>query len=134
MRKIKPLTLGKLIEKIDNIIDNRKESIEALVFYDFCNLYPASIHSWRGNYHDVALDYDMCKYAAYSNNLSLKEFHTLLKDTIGKIFTGYKGGDYKMTKESLVWADCYGECSRTAIIDVIDVEDRIVLVTKYICD
>jgi hypothetical protein len=52
---------------------------------------------------------------------------------IGQTFTGYKGGEFVMGPNTLVWvAQDYGDCSERAVSDVFWDEDRIVLQTKRV--
>lgn len=60
--------------------------------------------SWRGAYAELTIPY------ADDGPHTIAQ---LLKDAeaaVGRMFTGYKGGEYIMTANTPVWADDYGSC------------------------
>jgi hypothetical protein len=120
------LTLGELILKLEPIVKNQKEGEEATVRYDFEYLFPTSIDSWRGSYNELALN-----YKSEGEEMSVSDFLQMLKDCIGKTFTGYKGGEYKMNRLTPVWVANYGRSGNTAVIDVVDAGWFVMLVTGY---
>lgn len=126
------LTLGELILKIE-VIANKpkgKEKEGPFVYYDFEYLYPTYIDSWRGSYDELALNF--C-YSRDSKNppLTVVKFLKLLRDAVGKTFTGYKGGDFMMGKQTPVWVANHGNSGNTAVIDVVDGDYSVILITAY---
>jgi hypothetical protein len=91
------LTLGEIISKIENILKQNQEEIP-LVCYDFEYLYPTSIDSWRGSYSELALSFE-----GENNPPKADKFLEVLKDAVGKTFTGYKGGEFFMSRHTPVW-------------------------------
>lgn len=83
------MTLGKLIE-----------ALEAMAPADMvANLNAA--HSYRGYYSDLA----------FEPGEGMREAGALLEEcraAMGKVFTGYKGGDFVMGKRTPVWVAEYG--------------------------
>lgn len=60
-------------------------------------------HSYRGYYDDLAFE---CEKGKRPSVELLKE----CKETVGKLFSGYKGGDYVMNQSTPIWIAGYGEC------------------------
>jgi hypothetical protein len=125
------LTLGELILKMEAVVARQKARIaegkeEATVGYDFEYLFPTSIDSWRRSYAELALNFQ-----AEGNELTATDFLKVLKDAVGKTFCGYKGGDYVMSRQTPVWVANYGNSGNTAVLDVIDDEYQVVIVTGY---
>lgn len=120
------LTLGELILKLEPIVKNQKDGEEATVRYDFEYLFPTSIDSWRGSYDELALNFEM-----QGEEMKVSEFLEMLKDCIGKTFTGYKGGDFMMHKGTPIWVANYSHSGNTAVIDVVDNGYVVLLITGY---
>jgi hypothetical protein len=120
------LTLGELILKLEPIVKNQKEGEEATVRYDFEYLFPTSIDSWRGSYDELALNFE-----THGNEMSVSDFLKMLKDCIGKKFIGYKGGEYTMHKGTPIWVANHSHSGNTAVIDVVDNDYEVILITGY---
>ena len=120
------LTLGELILKLEPIVKNQKDDDEATVRYDFEYLFPTSIDSWRGSYGELALNFE-----TQGKEMKVSEFLKMLKNCIGKTFTGYKGGDFTMHKGTPIWVANYSHSGNTAIIDVVDNGYVVLLITGY---
>jgi len=120
------LTLGELILKLEPIVKNQKDGDEATVRYDFEYLFPTSIDSWRGSYDELALNFEM-----QGEEMKVSEFLKMLKDCVGKTFTGYKGGDFVMHKGTPIWVANYSNSGNTAVIDVVDNGYVVLLITGY---
>jgi len=120
------LEVEELIDMLDDCFEMGKKmkSLEKPVKYDFTEEMPTKLCSWRGIYSQLTLDYGGKK------ELLLKD---LLKDlktcTNGKVYRGYKGGDFRMNSDTPVWADAYGSYNERMIIGVENTPDFIVLKT-----
>jgi hypothetical protein len=114
------MNLGELIDAL------KRKDRETSVYYDFVHFRPCGIHSYRGYYDQLAIGYDDSK------DTSVGELLDMLKDADGKTFTGYKGGDYVMSLSTPVWVANHNESGGTAIVDVIDQDWRILLVTASV--
>lgn len=55
----------------------------------------------------------------------------MLKECIGKTFTGYNGGDSTMHMGTPIWVANYSHSGNTAVIDVVDNGYVILLITGY---
>lgn len=131
LAKSDQLTLGEIILKVEAIIKNKEEIVkrcnnEPTVVFDFEHLHPNSIDSWRGSYEELALG-----FTDEGKEMTITEFLKMLKDTLGKTLTGYKGGDYLMSKHTPIWVANYGNAGNTAVIEVVDNEFEVILITAY---
>jgi hypothetical protein len=125
------LTLGDLIDKLEPIVKRQPDRIElygeeASVRYDFEYLFPTEIDSWRGSYAELALNYKID-----GEEMTVSAFLQMLKDTVGKTLTGYKGGEFTMDRDTPVWVANYGNSGNTAVVEVVDNEYVVILVTGY---
>lgn len=123
------LTLGEMIAKFDAVSDKTKP-----VHLDFGGFVATDIDSWRGSYAELAL--------GYGNGVPCA-VETLLKEcraAVGATFEGYKGGDFRMSRHTPVWIANYGrsgvegykgssDVPTVAVIDVLEADDRVLVVT-----
>ena len=58
-------------------------------------------HSYRGYYCDLAFE-------PFNEHIKASELLTMCKLCMGKVFQGYKGGDYLMDENTPVWLSEYG--------------------------
>jgi len=137
MKTSPQLTLGELILKLENAISyedlsTTMERKNLPVVFDIEPYRPVNIDSWRGSYCELAL-----KYAGNeSRAFTVTELLRLLKSVIGRTLEGYKGGEFLMGKITPVWVANYGETDGfredgyTAVVDVIEEKDKIIIKTK----
>jgi hypothetical protein len=129
MARSAQLTLGELTTKLDAIHDKSKP-----VRFDFGGCVPRDFDSWRGSYAELALEFDT------SAPQTIAELLDLCREATASIFTGYKGGDYRMSRQTPVWVANYGrsgvegyrgnnECPTVAVIDVVEADDGILITT-----
>ncbi len=85
------MTLGELIAVLEAIPEGA----------EVANLN--SVHSYRGYYSDLAFEHSEGTRPAAD---LLKE----CKAAMGKVFCGYKGGDFVMGEMTPVWVASYGCC------------------------
>ena len=115
------ITLGELIVALDGV-----EKKDLKVYFDFEYAYPAGLSSWRGSYDELALKFSFEGEAPTVESLLAK-----LKDAVGKEYTGYKGGEFRMDKHTPIWAANYGNSGNTAIVGIINNGYSIILKTEY---
>lgn len=89
------MTLCSLIEQLSKLDKNRL--IEGL----------DNPHSYRGYYSDLSFEREIpidkrCK--------NVKKVLKMLKECMGKVFEGYKGGDFVMGANTPLWRAGYGDC------------------------
>jgi len=87
------MTLGKLISSLEAMSEGS----------EVANLNGA--HSYRGYYSDLAFEQD-------EGLRSSAELLVECKAAMGKVFSGYKGGDYVMGELTPVWIADYGCCGQ----------------------
>ena len=149
------LLLGEIILKLEQVSNK-----DLPLFIDIREVRPRSIESWRGRYAELAIttesdgsyqteeveqkfdDGDIFyKHKSFGKeNPSVAEFIEILKEAQGKTFTGYKGDDFLMSKNTPVWLAEYGESSfkindkndyeGVYFIDVREEKDKVYLITK----
>lgn len=127
------LTLGELILKLQAIPDAKNDKT---VYFDFANAVPTTLDSWRGSYDELALGFGLVGYTpgdykGFDDAPKLSAVLKELKDALGKTYTGWKGGDFTMTKNTPVWVDTPGNSNNTAIVEVVDQDWRVMLMTQY---
>jgi hypothetical protein len=123
------LTLGELILKLEPIVEKYKDKDEQsipTVVYDFGYMRPSCFDSWRGAYKELALDYN-----EDSDAMKVTDFLEMCRQTIGKTFTGYKGGEFTMNKHTPIWIANHGDAGSTALIEVVDNTYSVILITGY---
>ena len=101
---------------IGNFIDDLKKfDPKAHISIPPFNLYPTGFDSYRGYYSDLALEYD-----TENKFITVGELLKKAEDCIGKTFTGYKGGEFTMTKDTTLWIGNYGETTDLLITGIKD--------------
>jgi hypothetical protein len=116
------LKLGQLIQALEAIPDKTKS-----VQFDFGGFVPDSIMSYRGYYDHLAFD-----WVERGNDHSVARVLVEAKSAMGKVFTGYKGGDYRMDESTPLWVAQYGDCTSTAIIGATEYSWVVILDTAFI--
>ena len=114
------VTLGELIEFIDKL--------PSLTTVKFSNgSYPSSVDSYRGYYSDLAIE-------PSSKKINVEDFLVMLRDSLGKTFMGYKGGDFLMEENTPLWMANYSECGEAVVSISEDGTGDLILVTKDLDD
>jgi len=90
------MSLGTLIEMLE-------AEDQDLVLPEAC----ADPHSYRGYYEDLALE--------PRENVRLGDLLAELKGCVGRMFYGYKGGEYTMQTYTTVWVAEYGCTSEDSL-------------------
>lgn len=113
------MKLGDLIKALE------REEKDSPVQYDFCNFVPGKLDSYRGIYTDLALGYSENGQATVGDLLAE------CRQAVGRVYVGWKGGDYSMDENTTVWVAEPGRSSGTAISEVRG-GWPVVLVTEYV--
>ncbi len=92
------MNLGQLIKVLDKMPQNVN------VYFKDSPTHPHYLHSYRGFYEDLAIE------SVSNGEITVSAFRGMLKGAVGSIYSGYKGGHFKMNKNSIVWISCYGQC------------------------
>lgn len=126
---MKQLTLGQFIDKLDQLskfwYDTDDNAIPKSIAFDFGYFKPSSIHSYRGYYDQLAFGYND------EVTMSASEFLSMCNDAVGKTFSGYKGGEFKMGLDTPLWVANPRESCDTAVCDVTEHDTHIIIHTCY---
>lgn len=113
------ITLGELIEKLEGC------NLDATVYYEFANLHPCGIDSYRGFYEHLAIGYG-------EEEIKGSDLIALCHDAVLKRFHGWKGGVYLMDKDTPLWSANVGISTSIAITGVVNDESIVYLKTERI--
>lgn len=124
------LSLGQLIDKMEEV----DMEDECFITYDWAFAKPTVLDSWRGSYAELAIGYDMegDYYATCAH-----QFLEKLKSAVEETFTGYKGGNFTMTKNTPLWVSNYSETGNTQVVGITPIRSgsggiwHIVINTAY---
>jgi hypothetical protein len=95
------------------------------VFFDFGGLVPHYFDSYRGYYDHMAITF------TGESAAEVRQLVAKLKAADGEVFSGYKGGDYRMNRATPVWVANHGECDGTAIVGLLVESYRVTILTEY---
>jgi hypothetical protein len=115
------LSLGEIVLMLD-AIDGKNARVCLLI--DDTIKTPVNLDSWRGSYNELAIDYDDSV-----KGMSFKKFHKMMNDAIGETFTGYKGGEYTMNRQTPVWAAHYGESGKDGVCKITKEGNKVIIKT-----
>lgn len=115
------MRLGEIIDELAGIDEN--EPVE----FDFGGCQPNRLDSYRGYYSDLAIG-----YTNDEDGWVVGKLRSALTEAVGSVFEGYKGGDYRMGRETPVWVANYGRSHGVAVVRVERQSWRVVLHTAMI--
>ena len=95
------LTLGAFIAEL------AKVPAETPVRFDGGS-YPADAHSYRGYYSDLAFE-------EVDNPQTAGDLLAECRGANGRVFEGYKGGDFRMHDGTPLWSASYGCCGQAIV-------------------
>ena len=129
------LSLGELIAEIEKCGTQKDNGEDKEICYDFGTAIPTNLDSYRGSYDELALGYKLTGYdidADHRTTVKAKDFLELLKEAIGKEYTGWKGGEYTMSENTPVWVANSGSSGNTAVVGIFNDGWRIIILTAYV--
>lgn len=126
MKTSPQLMLGEIIVALEAVKDK-----SVSVNFDFEYAYPTKLCSWRGIYRELAIQFEFDP-PADGEQTTVEDVLEEFKSAIGKTFTGYKGGDFVMGKNTPVWVARYGNSGNTAITGVKDLGYWCIIETRYL--
>lgn len=114
---------------IGSVIDALKSApAGADVQFDFCYLAPTTVNSYRGYYDHLALG-----WSEPSGWPTVATVLAELQSAIGKTFEGYKGGDYKMDRDTPLWVANYSHSGGTGIVSItVEGEHSVIINTAKV--
>jgi len=92
-RATSQMTLGKLIAMLESMPADKE-------IFGLSNP-----HSYRGYYCDLAFE-------RQAGEVKAGDLLTECRAAMGKVFEGYKGGDFIMGESTPVWVAQYGDCGK----------------------
>lgn len=123
LEKYLQLNLGQFIQILEQYGTHDDDGDRLTIQFDFGSAVPTTFKSWRGDYSELQLGYSLRGYDSeteHHKNVFADDFLTICRDTVNKIFTSWKGGEYRMTLETPIWVSNSGNGSHTAIIGFKD--------------
>lgn len=115
--------------RLGELIDSMKRcKKDASVIFDFGGAVPTGIDSWRGVYAELSLQWGGGRYG--DDYPKVSDVLEILSAAVGKTYTGWKGGEYRMDRDTPVWVDNRGCWTKTAIVGVSDEDYIVVLQTE----
>lgn len=104
------LTIGEFIERLERMPS------ENTVYFDFDGLEPTGFASYRGFYDHLALGFREPSYQ--TDRVKAQNLLSMALAASKGIFTGWKGGEFIMHKDTPLWVANSGSDSGTKVIDV----------------
>lgn len=114
------MTIGQLINELECVDPTLP------VRYDFCGCIPTTIASWRGSYALPALGWRESGGDSLTAGALLLELEEAVS---GKVYEGYKGGEYEFRGRDDLWIDNYGRYTETELRSVSVNDFEVVLNT-----
>ena len=122
------LSLGQLIDvlKTSNVSDGGEVFVEDIDNQKRYGL--GDPDSYRGYYEDLAFDPTFVELG-----YSVRELLSVCKDSLGKTFEGYKGGDFTMSASTSLWLCEYGTTGGSlALLSATERGGQLVLFAKSV--
>lgn len=125
-----PMTLGAIIDAVKcsmsiPVAEFVKSPANRSVCFDWCGRTPDGLDSYRGIYSDLAIG------IGGPRAVKAADFLKECENCVGATFSGWKGGDYLMGRDTPVWVADPGESHRWGVCGVECDNWQIVLRTKY---
>ena len=109
-RNISQITLGELLNQLESIDSDKPIMFDNGKYPEIGGL---GIYSYRGYYCHACM-----QYKSEYERVTVANMIAMLKNKIGDVRTGYKGGDYYMNPDVPVWMAEYGRAEQIAIVEV----------------
>jgi hypothetical protein len=111
------MNLGEVIEKLKQCNPDKPVLIDT-------GEKPRSFQSYRGYYSDLAIDFD-----EEEKETTVAELLQMAEAANGETFTGYKGGDFTMSRSTPVWVSEYGTTGKM-LAGIEEGDVAVILMTK----
>jgi len=113
------MNLGELIQALKRCDQDKS------VYFDFCRFAPGGLGSYRGFYEQLSFE------PIDNEAPKAKEVLEMCVSAVGKSFDGYKGGSYRMSEETPIWVDRYGDCTSTKLVGLEEKSWAVILKTEF---
>lgn len=117
------MTLGNLIDELHKVED---KSLPVILNYFGEEVLPSDPHSYRGYYEDLSFGL----FGPTVNKNTVQIFLDELEECVGYTFEGWKGGEFRMGHDTLVWFSEEGSCSGIYPSGVEVLEDKVFIHTS----
>lgn len=117
------MTLGRLKRLLDGYAP------DAPIILSNGGYLDGDFDSYRGYYEDLAFDYSPIEIRHVA---TVQNFLNLIQKALEQgEMEGYKGGDYVITEETLIWIAHYGTTQGAEmIVDVMGANNAVLIITK----
>lgn len=118
------MTIGQLIAAL------KRYDKDSRIYFDFCETFPTTVDSWRGDYSVAALGWSF--FSTGRRPPTVKGLIEELEKSIApeSEYQGYKGGRYKFDADTPIMVDNYGQYTETHIDRVEPGLAEILIITK----
>jgi hypothetical protein len=114
------LTIGDMLTKLDQFNDDETVTYSNGAYFD------GSFGSYRGYYEDMYLGFDREDQGCNT----VGHLKTALESALSHgEMTGYKGGEFSIEEDTLLWSASYG-CIGDMVVDVLKLSDKVYVITK----
>jgi hypothetical protein len=119
------MTIGEVIDALETAKPDLR------VVFDFGGVVPSEVASWRGIYEEAALGFEGGDHG-HSGEVTAGKLLAHLREVIdGRAYTGWKGGDYRYSRETQLHIDNRGCCTNTELTRVEVGEFDVMLHTEH---
>jgi hypothetical protein len=116
-----PITLGELIDLL------AARPTQDLVTIGETHTTALAVSSYRGYYDHLALE------PVEGRDQTVGVLLAVLRAAVGTIYEGYKGGEFRMSRETPVWVSPWGYSTATAVTGIEAREGHTIITTAQ-CD
>ena len=102
---------------------------ELHVYFDFGRLVPTTFASYRGYYDQLALGYRDLDYS--TEPIEIDSLINKAEIASESIYTGWKGGEFKMYPSTKLWAANSGDDTGTKVVGVEFIDYEVIVRTYY---
>lgn len=114
------LTVGQLLHRLEGYAEDCPIQVRGASPW-----LNGKMTSYRGYYEDLALEPSNTD----QGHNTVGALRDLLTQGIGQIMHGYKGGEYPITEQTLLWVAAYGETGQM-LLDVVEIDGTLHLLCK----
>jgi hypothetical protein len=127
----RPIQLGELIDRLKETLSVEpppyvtKGAPSRCVYFDWANAQPDGIHSDRGDYAHLAVGIKIGGPPP-----TVAEMIAMCEEADGQEYSGWKGGEFRMTRTTPVHIGNYGDWTQFSIVGVELDEPTVYLITR----
>lgn len=124
---MKHLTIEELIDRLDELPE------DGLLYTSSGHVLDGKLHSYRGVYSDLSLGYHDGDHYFDDPEITVGQMSLALRNVIGEVMYGYKGGEFTMQQDTVCWLSGYRECTGMKVVGVEEIEGAVYLMTVVDC-